>query len=76
MQSVAVLDKWYLAKRLAEWFMHSDKYKLPAVVSMILESAWTRFLTGACRPSGVRVPTPRISRPRSASASWNYATAN
>lgn len=53
MQNVIVMGKGDLAIRVAEWFLHSDKYELTTVVPVIPEPAWTGSLNEWCSANGV-----------------------
>lgn len=55
MQTAVVLGKGDLAIRVANWFLHSDKYNLLAVVPVIPEPAWTGSLSSWGKAS--EVPT-------------------
>lgn len=55
MQSVVVLGKGDLAIRVANWFLHSDKYDLVAVVPVIPEPSWTGSLSTWAKASEVPI---------------------
>lgn len=55
MQTVIVLGKGDLAIRIADWFLHSDKYKLIAIVPVMPEPAWTQSFAKWGRQQGIPV---------------------
>ena len=44
MQTAVVMGKGDLAIKVANWFLHSEKYKLAAVVPVMPEPTWTQSL--------------------------------
>jgi len=68
MQTVVVMGKGDLAIKVADWFLHSEKHKLVAIVPVMPEPAWTQSLASWGRANGVPVidsghykDLPRIS---------------
>lgn len=55
MQTVVVMGKGDLAIRVANWFLHSEKYKLAAVVPVMPEPGWTQSLATWSRENDVAV---------------------
>lgn len=55
MQTVVVMGKGDLAINVANWFLHSEKYELVAIVPVMPEPAWTRSLTTWGRQNGVSI---------------------
>jgi methionyl-tRNA formyltransferase len=55
MQTVVVMGKGDLAIRVADWFLHSEKYKLVAIVPVMPEPAWTHSLATWGRATGVHI---------------------
>jgi len=55
MQTVVVMGKGALARKVANWFLHSEKYKLVAIVPVMPEPAWTQSLGTWGRANGVPI---------------------
>jgi len=55
METVIVLGKGDLAIRVADWFVHSERYELAAIVPVIPEPTWTQSFAGWARLNGVAV---------------------
>jgi methionyl-tRNA formyltransferase len=55
MQTVVVMGKGDLAIKVANWFLHSEKYKLVTIVPVVPEPAWTQSLATWCRANGVPI---------------------
>lgn len=70
MQRVVVMGKGDLSIKVAEWFLHSEKHKLVAIVPVVPEPSWTQSLAawgGVNRvlvvESGHYKDVPNISMP-------------
>ncbi|HLJ78641.1 MAG TPA: formyltransferase family protein [Acidobacteriaceae bacterium] len=55
MKRVVLLGKGDLAIRIANWFLHSDKYTLAEVVPVMPEPSWTASLSRWARENGVPI---------------------
>jgi methionyl-tRNA formyltransferase len=55
MQSVVIMGKGDLAIKVANWFLHSEKYRLVAIVPVMPEPAWTQSLATWGRANGVPI---------------------
>jgi len=55
MQTVVVMGKGDLAINVANWFLHSEKYKLVAIVPVMPEPAWTQSFATWGRANGLPI---------------------
>jgi methionyl-tRNA formyltransferase len=55
MQTVVVMGKGDLAVNVANWFLHSDTYKLTAIVPVMPEPTWTRSIATWGGANGVPI---------------------
>ncbi len=55
MQTVVVMGKGDLAIKVANWFLHAEKYKLVAIVPVMPEPAWTQSLAAWAKANGVPI---------------------
>ncbi len=55
MQNVVLMGKGDLAVKVANWFLHSPKYKLVTIVPVIPEPAWTQSLSVWAGVNGIPI---------------------
>jgi methionyl-tRNA formyltransferase len=53
MQSVVVMGKGDLSIKVANWFLHSEKYEVIAIVPVMPEPTWTQSLATWARANGL-----------------------